>query len=96
MAGLREPHEAAKVPNKPKPQEKPAKPAKRGNEREAPKPAKTAKVAKGAKGGADINTTGEICRAFRTTGRCSYGEKCKHKHIEKEDESDAEDVRERE
>jgi len=26
----------------------------------------------------------EICRAFRNTGRCRYGEKCQYKHSEGE------------
>ena len=40
------------------------------------------------------NSSGEICMAYRRTGKCIYGDKCIHKHISADEDSDAEDHRE--
>jgi len=40
-------------------------------------------------------TKAEICRNYRRTGQCMHGDECRHRHIEADDDSDAEDVRER-
>jgi len=37
----------------------------------------------------------EICRNYRRSGQCMHGEECRHRHIDADDDSDAEDVRER-
>ena len=42
------------------------------------------------------NTSGEVCWAFRTNGKCKFGDTCKHRHLHEEDGTDDEDVRERE
>ena len=61
--------------------------------KEEEKKRKRAAANKGKEGKA--NTSGQICHTYRTTGECPYGDKCIHKHLEEEDQSDEDDVRER-
>lgn len=71
---------------------------KRATEEEEAAPAKKSAAAKqGAKKGRDgkPNSSGEICWNHRNGKKCTYGEKCRHKHLDPGDESDEEDVRER-
>lgn len=43
-----------------------------------------------------IDSTGEVCQRFRQDPKsCTYGDRCKHKHLNPGDDSDDEDVRKR-
>ena len=81
-------------------EKKKRRPEKEEEEEEVRKPKKTKKereeTEKKSKKGRKPNSSGQVCHVFRTTGKCPYGVKCIHRHLEDGDDSDAEDVRERE